>query len=378
MQTSAKTLAHLRFRANPHYELVLFDRLSPSEKEALNGLANDPDGYGILRPREAGRLGVKSASRELALLFYTLREPGAFPKYALRSLGKDSDAAVAKMVLDGILEIEANGQMISGPAAHEYVCPDQTNHQRSDEPTGAIAALSRRALEYAQTLDLADPGILSGRLYNYNRIPVSPRWRSLLPDRAAVEKLLDVHHSTASEFRSDEHWFYWHSARWSYDAAKPTYKLYVSPAMDDLPAVFQVAADVAARSPAASLKVGGDVYGLLRPDKIILYVHTFPELQEAAGHILSRISGCSGHGVPFSADLEVGTLLSWGIDPPRDNYTVKWLQQESWRLWVTNRLASALVLARGSGTAEIEPWRFAVERMRLEGIDTRSWTPLRS
>jgi len=40
------------FRANSAYELVLFDRLPPDQKELLDGLRKDPALYGILRPRE--------------------------------------------------------------------------------------------------------------------------------------------------------------------------------------------------------------------------------------------------------------------------------------------------------------------------------------
>jgi hypothetical protein len=67
----------------------------------------------------------------------------------------------------------------------------------------------------------------------------------------------------------------------------------------------------------------------------------------------------------------------------------------SWRLWLTNRLARALIAAvaapssalplpgvsgaaglAGAAAGEtMEPWRFAVERLRLEGVDTDSWTP---
>ncbi len=381
--SSTKRVRDFRFRASPDYELVSFDRLSASEQDAFQALGNDPDGYGILRPRQAGPLGVKTASRDLALLFYSLQEPGNLPHYSRQSLGEQCDQAIARMVLDGILEIDAGGRFVHGPAAHDYVCVDQA----TTEPEGAIAALSRRALQYAQALEIAEASVLSAGLYDYNRIPASPRWHSLLPDRAAVEKFLDNPNGagTAALNRSwnivaaaDEHWIHWQAAGSNYDSSTPIYKLYVSPAMANLREAFQVAASAAAQSRAWSLKVGADVYGLLRPDKIVIYVKTFTDLQEIAERLLRSLSGCPGQGVPFSAELAERTLLSWGIDPPRDSHTVPWLEHESWRIWVTNRLATALVLARHTGHSEIEPWRFAMERVRLEGVDTRTWTPSRS
>ena len=64
-----------------------------------------------------------------------------------------------------------------------------------------------------------------------------------------------------------------------------------------------------------------------------------------------------------------------GADPPRAAQTPLPQMQESWRLWITNRLARALLAARASPAAEIEPWQFALDRVRLEGVDTETWAP---
>ena len=74
----ARSLRELCLQANPAYELVLFDRLSTPERLALEALGRDPDGYGILRPREDARLSIKSVSRETALLWFTLPDSRTF------------------------------------------------------------------------------------------------------------------------------------------------------------------------------------------------------------------------------------------------------------------------------------------------------------
>ena len=51
-----------------------------------------------------------------------------------------------------------------------------------------------------------------------------------------------------------------------------------------------------------------------------------------------------------------------------------WQERESWRLWVTNRLAVALVAARRDGAA-VEPWRYALARAELDGVDVATWAP---
>ena len=39
------------------------------------------------------------------------------------------------------------------------------------------------------------------------------------------------------------------------------------------------------------------------------------------------------------------------------------------------RLARDLLSARQAAVPGAEPWRFALDRLRLEGIDTDTWTP---
>lgn len=381
-----KSLRDFRLRANPEYELVLLDRLPEAEQQMLERLKGDPDCYGILRPRTSGSLTIKAASQNAALLFFTLQNPGLLPRYVEHSLGEQCDQTIAQMVLDGILEIEVGGKMLSGPSAHSHICGDQP----APEKENFLAALSRRALQYAETLELNDASALSARLYNYNRVPVSPRWRELLPDQAAVVRYLGIEDDPAAlrGWTRIEHganqwpWLAWQSkhaiATSRRNGSGATYKLYVSPTCNALPEAFQAVIAVLDPSTGLNFKVGNDVYGLLRPDKMVLYFHQFAELQEAAQRIMQKLERCPVHGVPFTAELAGGGLLSWGIDPPAEKQTVPWLERESWRLWIANRLATALLLARSSGKSDIPPWRFALERLRLEGVDTQTWTPSHS
>ncbi|HEY6252691.1 MAG TPA: hypothetical protein VI685_22265 [Candidatus Angelobacter sp.] len=380
-----KSLRDFRLQANPEYELVLLDRLPEAEQQTLQGLKGDPECYGILRPRNSGNLTIKAASRDAALLFFTLQNPGPLPRYVETSLGQECDRTIAQMVLDGILEIEADGVMLSGPAAHAHICDDQP----FVEQESFLAALSRRALQYAETLAVTEASLLSHRLYSYNRLPASPRWRQLLPDKDAVERHLGVDEGAAGRLLSrnwtripsspQQPWLAWQSHRApAITEPGPTYKLYVSPACSELPEAFQAIAAVAATSPFHHFKVGSDVYGLLRPDKMVLYFHHLADLQETGERIMQELSECPAHGVPFTAELAGNGLLSWGIDPPAEKHTVPWLERESWRLWIANRLAAALIVARNSGNTDIPPWRFALERLRLEGVETQTWTPSRT
>jgi hypothetical protein len=128
-------------------------------------------------------------------------------------------------------------------------------------------------------------------------------------------------------------------------------------------------------SGAHSFKVGANSIGVLRPDKFVLYFSDCNSLQQTAREIALALSGCPVHGVPFTASIDDGGLLSWGIDPLPAIGAPWWQRPESWRLWVTNRLAAALISARNSPSASLQPWQFALERLRLDDVDTETWAP---
>src|SRR5580658_5715152 len=97
-----------RLRANPAFELVLHDRLPAPDRRQLADLERDPEHYGVLRPRLPGSgLGLRAVDRETALLFLTLGLPGPLPGYVRARLGIDAAEAVARLVADAVLEVEA-------------------------------------------------------------------------------------------------------------------------------------------------------------------------------------------------------------------------------------------------------------------------------
>ena len=93
---------------------------------------------------------------------------------------------------------------------------------------------------------------------------------------------------------------------------------------------------------------------------------------EAAQHLLREVDGAPAHGVPFSAPINDDALLSWGVDPPKTMKTLSWQETETWRLWLTNRIAVALLQARGEGTG-FPAWKFALQRLDHLGVDLTTW-----
>lgn len=381
MQNGRETLEILRrgFRANPSFELVLFDRLDPRERETLAELRKDPDFYGILRPREASlALGVKSVDRETALLFLTLREPGSLPSYMQAMLGDGALRVVARLVADAILEVEEAGRFVSGAAA----LPLFAERRSRGEGGGRLADISLAALRYAQDLAEDDALTLSLRLYGYNRRPLTPAWKRLLPKGESVLAWLGIDRGGARRSLLDRSWErtggsaeWWLSWRSRQDGdlsgGGSTWKLYLSPVPEALPESFGDILEALAAGRAAQFKIGADALGILRADKIVAYFPSFERLATAAEALETRLSGIPAQGVPFTSEIGGDGLLSWGVDPPREEAAIG--GGESWRLWLTHRLARALLSARS--VPDAEPWRFALDRVRLEGVDTDTWTP---
>lgn len=363
------------------YELVEFDALPAGERARLGSLPDDPGLFGVLRPRLGDALLLKAVGHDTARLFGALAQPGGVDD--LRDLQVPSADELERLVLGGVLELADGDRFVSGPAAvHVLAAGEMPAAGRS-----RVGRLSLAALRYAAALPIEEAGRLSARMYFYNRVPAGPRWHRLFPDPAAVRAFLGLDPGGRNRALIDERWdedpheeaggwIHWHGLRRSGRRARSgPFKLYVSPAPDDVGRAFDATvATLGALDTTCSFKVGPDVHGLLRPDKLVVYLSSRAELDAVAEALAPALAGVRAQGVPFSAELAGEGVLSWGLDPPRRRGN-EWWERESWRLWVTNRLAAAILAAR-SAPAGVEPWRFALRRIESEGVDLATWAPL--
>ncbi len=371
------------FRANPRYELVPLDRLSGAERKLL-GEFEAEDLYGVLRGRPCASLELRSATPETALLFLTLSEPAPLPDYVKVRLGDDLDRTIARLVVDDVLEIEREGRYVGGSKAGRLVLTPHSSGGR-----GRIGELSVAALRYAQEFGYLPTEQLALRIYNYGRRPLAPALVSKLPNAVAINYYLGLEPGGSVRRALDAGWvettpagggpIYWRT--WRARRVQPAnrgphtgYKLYISPALDALPpAVEAVAGSLAGGRGVKAFKVGSDIGGLCRPDKLVVYFDRLDDLQDAAIKLKGRIGVCPAHGVPFTAAVTADGLLSWGADPPTLGADVGGMT--SWRLWVSERLAEYLASGAADDSRALEPWQFALERLRLAGIDTDTWVP---
>ncbi|MBB5220354.1 hypothetical protein HNP73_000275 [Amaricoccus macauensis] len=375
-------VAGAEYRAGSAYRFVPVDRLTAEERSAVGNLADDPEIYALLIPLRDGAQTVKAIDSQTALVYLTLREPGPLPSLMRAALRDDLSAAVARLVLDGVLEIRTGADFVSGADAVALLNLDSN----PSDPRGRLARLSIQALRYGQHLDIQNVQTLAGRLYAFNRLVLTPSWGQRLPTRESTAVYLGIGDDRGSVrppspgwvaqggAMTSSSWLAWHSgAPISRAGHGPVYKLYVSPQPSAVAECLRICAEIVRKRGAHALKVGADVHGLLRPDKLVAYFGTFESLGEAAASLAPRLAGMPAHGVPFTAEITPDGMLSWGVDPPRQEHELAWTG-ESWRVWVAGRLASALVAARTASNSG-EPWRYALERIALEGIDPSIWVP---
>jgi hypothetical protein len=371
----ADGLEQMAVRANPRSRLLAFEEMGDVDQSALGPLRSDPTLYGALLDHRGGVKVVDSAS---ARLFTVLsRRPAA-----ASDLGVDA-VEVARLILDGVLEVDApNGGFVSGSQAVDTILGSSW---LPPPPASTTARLSMAALKYGQKIDLDDAVSLSARLYFYGRLPMSPTWSRRFPSPDEVARFVGSERVAPRLGRSwrliapspaNDGWTIWSSRATTPDSGRVgQHKLYVSPLPADVPTAFAATVEVAGAEDALALKVGKDGASLLRPDKIVIYFGSFDRLRRAASRLARLLSGCRGHGVPFTAEFgECDGLLSWGMDPPASEQLPDWRERESWRLWLTNRLAVALTSARRDGGV-FEPWCYAIARIALEGIEPATWTP---
>jgi hypothetical protein len=365
-----------KFRANPALKPILIDRLPTKVRGQLSNFERDPELFGFLISAE-GTIAPKIITRDTALLFYILSEPGLLPAYVDVGLYPARDADIKRLVSDGILEVErADGTFIHGPLAlQEWNRPFYATLSHAPDFLGT---LSLRAVSYGSKLQEDDPVTLADRLYRFNSLPVTSEWERLLPDSQAVMRWLAWQAGTRIGSRLARAYVRSESPVWSYWRARTalfrtefSHKLYISPPPEALPQVFASVVETCFAHKVRSFKVGRNLRSVLRPDKLVLYFETKKLLCKATEELRERLKDVPVHGVPFTSAIDGRGLLSWGMDPPRHQALLA-AGCQSWRSFVVARIATALIAARRvPGLTSYQ--NFALERVRLDGIDPQTW-----
>lgn len=344
-------------------------------------MVSDGTYTGILEAGDVGGPTVKAISQSTADLFKMLRIPRKVSEIFPEMVSPARDEIVANFVFDGVFEVCQNGKYVSGIASYDIIVQDDSCLNGE----GRLSTLSHDAIEHCYRLAVPNAIDLAWKLYFYNRLPVTPRWCARWPNSQAVlqflkraaadvELKLAVEYQIAPSLPEEIGWLAWiankrlgkeviHSGR---------YKLYISPSPDDISAAFYETACLLPGSNARGFKIGINAHGLMRPDKFIVYFDQFHELQAFVSAIRMKLVSISSHGVPFTAALDDSGLLSWGVDPEKTGHLL-WHSDDSWRIWICNRLANSMLdSARHQASSDLA-MRYALARLWLSGVNTRVW-----
>jgi hypothetical protein len=280
------------------------------------------------------------------------------------------------LILDGVLELEDDGGYRSGPPA----CKLFSDLDAIAVGESLTAQLSATALRLASTLPSLNVQHVADWLYLFNREPRVPAWCRRLPNSSAVESYLKTWvvsdfwslRSVWQRSRPSPGFVYWRRREPSRMGHKRApYKLYIAPRIAEMEGVVEFVAKILSSSDALAFKVGMSLDDLLRPDKIVVYLSSASQVKALAKQIGNSLPFTCGVGVPFTASLDSSGCLSWGKD--RALYGMP--ENVSWRRWICQELAIALVIAKAFGSQEQTPWGFALRRISLESVDPVLWAP---
>lgn len=375
-----KALNTAPFRTNPTVRLLPLAELSLSQRKAIAGTAVDVRSLWLVRTEGLAGPVHKIISAETVRLLDALRTSSRLPAQFRRTDRPHLTRAVARLVLDSYLEVDMGSGFVGGPGAHSALLPPRSNGR----PRRLVEVLTRQALDYANALDIDEPGALGNRLYRFNRLPDSRDIRTLLPTPAAVRGFLGLDGRSAIAALLRRHWrgatkstargYPWtvyFPAAASPSSGPLRFKLYLSPRVESLPEALTRLIPALADLGAPRFKVGRDRSNLLRPDKLVVYFSSLAAQRRARRRLRPLLAGLAPHGVPFTAADDDG-VLSWGIDPAKTALGIEWSNIGSWRAWVATRLATYLIAAKVPG-APVDGVSFALDRLALDGVDTRRW-----
>jgi hypothetical protein len=309
---------------------------------------------------------------EVAVLA-ALKVEGPLPP-ALREQVRNCDQLLARLILDGLIEVRRDGRFQSGASA--------LFHESGDPPreSGASGAadISELALEYALAVRHLAPGVLAERLYAFNSLPR----KTFSPGDASAEYAAQTGVDAGSpapkiggrewSAQTDPGWLYFRRG----NPSGGRFKIYLSPRPPDIPRVIHSFADaLGGRSGGSSVfKMAFPAAALRRPDKIVAYMPTFDALQRTLSRLVDLSLEATVQAVPFSAPVPRAPVLSWGVDPPNEATGEAIGTGSSWRSWLSRQVAvCAHAIPRTEApAAALEHLKLALQ---LREIDPVNWLP---
>lgn len=353
-------------------------------KQLLCALENDTEVYGVFVPLQQQGATAKVAYLQTAMLYLHLQQAETLPHYFTVTPTQQKNETIARLVLDDIIEIKWEGKFVSGTAATEAIFGGLLFDETT--PPNQIAALSMQAIQYVWELPYNDVAAIADHLYAFNTIVWDAAMKQAFLQKNSIKQFLFPGIDIATDKWPGNSWLFsagaekkgwlsWMRPLKQNDDFSRTYKLYISPLMEHMPAVIKKAMPVINASKAISFKTGSNLHGQLRPDKMIVYFTCMKDLTEAFQLFEKELHGFAAQGVPFTSQLDDTGLLSYGIDPPAEE-VLEQIEGGSWRTAVTDRLAACIAQTKRDGLNWPQSLLFIKAGLLTDSIDPISWEPV--
>ena len=238
---------------------------------------------------------------------------------------------------------------------------------------GRLAELTRTAVVRAAALTgrvdpaTTDVAVLASLLYRAGGcVPdgrLDPRWPRHVVTAAERTARARLTGHTRAESR---HWHSWTAT--DADPATLVHKVYVSPVVRDVATTLGVILTHAPLLGVPAWKVGADLAGLHRPDKIVLYLASPERADRVAAALALTLRDTAAQGVPFTGQVGATGIVSRGRD----------VAGTSWRADVCRAVAESLCAARvtlGPEARAADVADEALARLVSHGLDVETWHP---
>jgi len=380
-----QSLLEKKFRACNLYILKEWSQLDDRQKESLAGMQDESEVYGVFEPVTTSKgLAPKVAYQKVALLYFHLQQNNKLPHYLIFSGDQKINETIAGLLLDGIIEIEWQGEFVSGPGALAAIYNEDAVGEA--QLSNHLSRLSYKAIYYAWMLNDADERSVAGSLYAFNTTPWDSSMKMRFYDKHNVKDFLfsctngdvlntlnEKWHATVTEKKVWLSWSRQGTENFENVESPRIYKLYISPLIHDVPGVLARCVPVINSSDAVSFKIGNTLQELLRPDKMVVYFYSKESLFKTAAVLRELLGVDNAQGVPFSSQLDDRGLLSWAEEPADEG--LHSFASHSWRTMICDKLAAILVQAKENKLSWSRAIAYIEATMQAKGLDIRNWEP---
>jgi hypothetical protein len=328
-------------------------------------------GKALLVPRDTSSSSVLPLNGEQRRIFEALGQGWQWDSV----ISELSPETAERLVVLGILRGYTDTFSLSGPALALMLRGDADSKPLTSITTDPLSA---ECLAYVARMPLSDVNSVATRLYLFNHSGV---YQSDILSRATqdIGRVLARPMGQFMEVPPPSFNPGWHffsrtgQRRKSRREQEAGCKVYISPRVHDTAECLSRLVELLPHLQCSSWKIGRGEYGIARADKICLYFLDERDGIQAATILTREMHGLTTQGIPFTHRFDCSGLISLGWDPPSPAGEVDESNVTSWRNWVAKKMATGLLLARGSQSYPLSPEQSALWTIKLLGIDPTSW-----